>query len=195
MLFTFPRADLLSSDTPDALEAVLGHPIPAALGALWTQARVVHLGLDANDHQHGPVRKLYLEFALDAPPEPDLAFLAVKIGRAPVIHRYERQHDPAPLISALCPDPDLRAAVALLARQARLVLKVHESDSQRLSIDLNLADVTPTTALQSAVDLIVKITDPTAPVSRHWPSHLAIGRDGFGKPFATLYGWPDAPAP
>ncbi|MEY4984613.1 MAG: hypothetical protein RIR62_2879 [Pseudomonadota bacterium] len=194
-LFTFGRADLHDPDTPDALEPILGHPVPQVLRDLWTRARIVHLGLDSGDPQEGAVRKLYLEFPPDAAPEPGLVYLSAKTGRRSVIHRYERVTDAAALIGSLTSDPALRAAVQALAERSQMLLKVHEAGGKRLSLDINLADLSPEPALQNALDDLVARIDPDAPRAGHWPSHVAIGQDGAGKPFVTLYGWPDAPAP
>lgn len=195
LLFTFARADLCQPDHPDALAALVGYPLPPDLAAHWEQANVIHLGLDSDDPQSGPVRKLYLEFPPDASPEPGLVYLALKVGRAQVIHRYDRQVDPTPLVEALCPDPALRGAVMRLATQAPMILKVHEQGGARLSLDINLANLTPTQDLQQALDDIVAQIDPDAAKARHWPSHLAIGQDSAGLAFATLYGWPGSPSP
>lgn len=194
-LFTFRRSDITAPDARGALAAVLGHPLPPAIADLWDSAQSIHLGLDGADGPRGPVRKLYLEFPPDAAPQDGLVYLAVKVGDDAALHHYERVADPAPLIASLFPQGALRDAAQLLAAASPMVLKVHDPASRRLSVDINLADVSPATALQTALDDILHAIDPAAPRARHWPSHVALGHDRDGTPFATVYGWPDAPAP
>lgn len=195
ILLTFAPADLLCPDTPDALAQAIGIDLPPALRDLWGKASMVHVGQDADDVVDGAVNKLYLEFSLENPPEPDLVYLAVKAGATSMINRYERLVDPAGLLTQLCPDPEAKAAALLLAQHAGLLLKVHDPESDRLSLDINLANVTPEPALQAALDTLLQRLAPKAEPLRHWPSHIAIGQDKSGTAFITLYGWPGTDAP
>lgn len=194
-LLTLPRAALMDPDDPAPLAAVIGAALPDRLTRHWTRAEVVHLGLDPADAGAGMVRKLYLEFGADAP-EPGLAYLAVKAGAADqALHRYDRISDPAPVLAALAlPDPVTAALAPLLATGAE-VLRVAEDGTARLSLDINLADLDPTPALEAGVAALVAAVKPDAAPPRLWPSHVALGRDRAGGVFVTLYGWPGGEAP
>jgi len=194
-LLTMPRAALLAPEDPAPLSAVIGTTLPEALMRHWTRAEVVHLGLDPADAGAGMVRKLYLEFGED-PPEPGLAYLAVKAGAADQgLHRYDRLTDPSPVLRQLDLPAALAAALHPLLTTGGEVLRVAEVGTARLSLDINLADLDPHPALEATLAALVAHVNRAAAPPRLWPSHVAVGRDRAGEVFITLYGWPGEVAP
>lgn len=141
VLLTFPRAALLAPDDPAPLLALVGGELPATMAAHWATAEVLHLGLDEAE-TGGAVRKLYLEFAPDAAPEPDLAYLALKCGGGrQALHRYDRVAEAGPVLAALDLPPALAEPTEWLARRSGDLLRVAEPGSARLSLDIGLADL------------------------------------------------------
>jgi hypothetical protein len=191
VLLTFPRAALLAPDDPAPLVALVGGHLPAAMADQWQSAEVIHLGLDG-DEAGGAIRKLYLEFAPDAAPEPNLAYLALKCGGGrQAMHRYERVSDAAALLAALDLPPALAEPAAWLARLSGDLLRVTEPGSARLSLDIGLADLDATQDVLPMVARMVAAVNPQAPAPLALPSHVAMGRDRLGSVFVTLYGWPE----
>lgn len=195
LLATFPRAALVAPDDPTPLARLLGAALPDPMARCWQQAAVIHLGLDGADPDGCAVRKLYLEFDSAAAPEPDLAYLALKIGRRAALHQYHLLADPADLLAGFGLPPQAARAADLLAGRSRQLLRVAEPGTDRLSLDINLAEVEPTRALRAAVAAVVAGIDAGARPPSVWPSHLAVGRSAGGTLFATLYGWPEGPTP
>jgi len=195
ILLTINRRDLRSDVELADIATIFGAELPEEIHQHWSLAQCVHLGLDVEDPLRGSVRKLYLEFPLDSMPEKNLVYLAVKVGSGEFLHRYERISDPSELISTLCGSLDLQSAVRIIAEHSTLLLKVSEAGSDRLSLDMNLADSSPTPAVEEAIDRLIQLIDPLAECTRHWPSHVALGRSANGSLFVTLYGWPDADCP
>lgn len=190
MLLTFPRAALLSPHDPAPLVALVEGTLPGMMADYWTRADVLHLGLDG-DEAGGAIRKLYLEFAPDAAPEPNLAYLALKCGGGrQAMHRYERVSDPRAVLTALDLSPALAEPAAWLARLSGDLLRVAEPGSARLSLDIGLADLDATQDVLPLVARMVAAVNPRAPAPLALPSHVAMGRDRLGSVFVTLYGWP-----
>ena len=195
VLLTINKKDLKPGTDLSAIASIIGTAAPQELIQYWDLAQCVHLGLDFEDPLRGSVKKLYLEFPLDRTPEENLVYIAVKVGNAELLHRYERISDPSDLIEALCGSQDLRTVAKVIAEHSTFLLKVSESGSDRLSLDMNLADSSPTPRVEEAIDRLIQLIDPLAERSRHWPSHVALGRSASGSLFVTLYGWPSADCP
>lgn len=192
ILLTFPRGALLHPDDPTPLAALVSGTLPAAMADHWHQTDVVHLGLDA-DEAGGAVRKLYLEFPSDAAPEPNLAYLALKCGGGrQALHRYDRVAEAGSILAALDLPLSLAEPAAWLAEVSGDLLRVAEPGSQRLSLDIGLADVSPEGILPIVARMVAAI-NPDAPAPHEVPSHVALGRDRQGSVFITLYGWPEEP--
>lgn len=190
LLLTFPRAALLAPDDPAPLAALVGGILPDVMADHWNRADVVHLGLDG-DEAGGAVRKLYLEFPPDAAPEPNLAYLALKCGGGrQAMHRYDRVTGAEALLAALDLPPALAEPAASLAHRSGDLLRVGEPGSQRLSLDIGLADVASPDLLPVVARMVAAI-NPAAPAPHDVPSHVALGRDRLGGLFVTLYGWPE----
>lgn len=194
-LFSFPREALHDPDGPNALAALTGISLPDPIRAHWRRASLIHLGYDGTDPAGGQIMKLYLEFAPPTAPEPGLAYLAVKSGRTQALHRYVQITDPAALMADLALPDAMVAILARLAAPSDSILRVSEDSSARLSMDVNLADIPPDAGLWQDMSDLVALTNRNAAPLRHWPSHIAVGRDARGMPFVTLYGWPDGPMP
>ncbi len=193
VLLTFPRAALLAPDDPAPLLALVGGELPAPMAAHWATAEVLHLGLDEAE-TGGAVRKLYLEFAPDAAPEPDLAYLALKCGGGrQALHRYDRVAEAGPVLAALDLPPALAEPTEWLARRSGDLLRVAEPGSARLSLDIGLADLDGADDVLPVVAHLAAAIRPDAPAPQALPSHVALGRDRHGGVFVTLYGWPEDP--
>jgi hypothetical protein len=189
-LLTFPRAAMVQAE-PQVLGDLIRAQLPDSLTRHWQRAEVIHLGLDDADTMGGRVRKLYLEFSEEETPEQGLAYLALKAGPQVRLHRYDRLLDPAPVLADLALPRDLQDFVCRLAATCP-ILRVSEAGSARLSLDIGLMDCAPDPGLLDALGQIVARVNPSAAAPADWPSHVAIGRDRNGRPFVTLYGWPDA---
>ena len=87
--------------------------------------------------------------------------------------------------AALCDDLGRNADVDFL--------EVREDQSPRLSLDLNLSDVSATPELRQRIEGLARMIHPEA-VPSCWPatslSHVAIGQSAAGAAFLTLYGFP-----
>ena len=162
ILLTINKNDLRSGVELADIAAIVGADLPEELNKHWDLAQCVHLGLDVEDPLRGSVRKLYLEFPLESMPEKNLVYLAVKVGSGEFLHRYERISDPSELIIALCGSEDLQNAARVIAEHSTLLLKVSEAETDRLSLDINLADSSPTQAVEEAIDRLIQLIDPLA---------------------------------
>lgn len=191
LLMTFPRAALIRPHDPAPLLSLVGGTLPDAMADVWCRADVLHLGLDAEDD--GIIRKLYLEFAPEAAPEPGLAYLALKCGGTRQgLHRYDRVTRADAVLDTLDLPPALRDAAGRLAALSQDLLHVTEAGSARLSLDIGLADLDPASRFWAPhVARLVTAINPAAPLPLALPSHVALGRDRHGAPFVTLYGWPE----
>jgi hypothetical protein len=193
MLLSFPRADLLSPDDPAPLADLVGGTLPAAMADNWQRTVMLHVGLDGAD-TGAAVRKLYLEFPPGNAPEADLAYLALKCGGGrQAVHRYERVAEAGALLSTLALPEALVEPAAWLANLSSDLLRVAEPGAARLSLDIGLADLEATSDVLPVVAQLVAAINAEAPAPSEVPSHVAIGRDGNGALFVTLYGWPIKP--
>lgn len=195
VLFTFNSQAFDPKTGQKDVAKIFDDTLPDEFQRLWGEAQSIHFGIDADDPLRGSVRKCYIEFPLGAGPIEDLVYLAHKVGNTKHVHRYERIVDPTSLIMQICHSPELHDIVKIIAAHASLLLRVSEDASERLSLDMNLADRPPTPAVIAAIDRLIQLIDPIAEATRHWPSHVAIGRSADGSLFITLYGWPDAECP
>lgn len=193
-LLTFPRAAMLRPLDPRPLGELIGATLPDRLIRHWLRAEVVHLGLDDADTAGGKILKLYLEFSPETAPEQGLAYLALKAGSQAHLHRYDVVENSAPVLNDLSLPPVMQDFVRDLSATCP-ILRVSDSGSARLSLDIGLTDHPPDPRLLDRLGQIVSSVNPAATAPTAWPSHVAIGRDRNGTPFVTLYGWPDEALP
>ena len=193
MLLSFSRADLLNPEDPAPLVALVGGFLPAVMADNWQRTEMLHVGLDGADFG-ATVQKLYLEFAPGKGPEPDLAYLALKCGGGrQALHRYERVDEAGALLATLALPEALSEPATLLANLSSDLLRVAEPGEARLSLDIGLAGLEPTSDVLPVVARLIAAVNAEAPAPSEMPSHVAIGRDRQGALFVTLYGWPIKP--
>jgi hypothetical protein len=174
----------------------------APLSPFVAKANAFHFALDPLDVTSGDVRKVYAELA--AEPANDLAYIALKSATGPArLTRYLRRDLGRALqvLNRIKLHPALNHAFTALCQDLGSdveYLEVAEDSSPRLSLDLNLSDVTPSLRIKRQ---ILQIADEIRPASSSvcWPesslSHLAIGQSASGVPFLTFYGFPESVCP
>lgn len=181
--------------------AALGCPDSAPLDPYLRQAQSVHFGAD------GDIGKCYLEFAPDQAPTPDLVFLALKWRGSDVrLNHYTSVADQPHcakqrLIDTLVPAGPVRTATHACLQLARdgdpdsaaVVLHVTDRLSARASVDISVADAKVTLADTAHIlgPLFKAFAlDPSTFLDAQANDrlgHVAVGEDGAGAGFATLY--------